>query len=508
MQHDRPEGYRFDGYLDALGSDWFEDDPLLQRWLARSGLDARTRDWLREFGRATATGYRRWADVVERRENLPRIADRGPHNVDEAEIELPPETRRMLAEVHGSGLWKRSLDERARYAVVYLLNQNGESGVTCSTACTDGLARLLRSLGDDARSRDVLKRLEEATPERWLHGAQFVTEIQGGSDAATNALHAEPVRDGLFALTGQKWFCSNLTADYWVVTARVAGAAAGARGIATFCVPRLWEGRPNGFRISRLKDKLGTRALPTAELELSGTLGWPVGALDAGLRNMVAIVLTTSRIHNLVAAASFARRATREAHAYASFRQAFGRPLADHPLLAASLREISTIADRAEAGAFATVDTWVAAFQHPQDQERAVWARVLVSLAKAITTRRAPGHVYSAMMIFGGNGVEERFCALPRLWRDAAILETWEGPYTLLLMQALGDLVKFGIKGRERAFLDGALGDHLDLDDARELADVLAAPGEDENVLRWGALAPRLYARFEERALEELYAES
>jgi hypothetical protein len=108
------------------------------------------------------------------------------------------------------------------------------------------------------------------------------------------------------------------------------------------------------------------------------------------------------------------------------------------------------------------------------------------------------------MMVFGGNGIEERFCALPRLWRDAAILETWEGPYTLLLMQALGDLVKFGVKGRERSFLEFGLGDHLTSDDARDLAEVLAASDETESALLWGELAPKLYARFEERALDDL----
>ena len=129
---------------------------------------------------------------------------------------------------------------------------------------------------------------------------------------------------------------------------------------------------------------------------------------------------------------------------------------------------------------------------------------MLVSIAKAVTTRRAPGQVYEAMMVFGGNGIEERFCALPRLWRDAAILETWEGPYTLLLMQALGDLVRFGVKGRERSFLELGLGDHLAGDDARELAEVLSAADESESAIRWGELAPRLYGRFEERALADL----
>jgi alkylation response protein AidB-like acyl-CoA dehydrogenase len=273
-------------------------------------------------------------------------------------------------------------------------------------------------------------------------------------------------------------------------------------------VPRLREAEPNGHRILRLKDKLGTRALPTAEIDLEGAVGWPVGVLDSGLKNMVSTVLVTSRIHNVLAAAAFGRRASREAHAYASFRRAFGRRLCEHPLLAASLRGLSETADRTAAGAFATVDAWIASLERPDDADRALWARVLVSIAKAVATRRAPGHVYEAMMVFGGNGIEERFCALPRLWRDAAILETWEGPYTLLLMQALGDLVKFGVKGRERSFLEFGLRDHLAKDDARDLADVLAAGNETESALLWGELAPKLYARFEERALDDLLERS
>jgi alkylation response protein AidB-like acyl-CoA dehydrogenase len=508
MDHTRPEGYVFDEYLVALGDNWFDGDALLQQWLARSGVDDATLEWLRGFGRNVATRYRDFADRVEQREKLPAIAQRGPYNRAAAEVVLPDETRQMLAELHGSGLWKSTLDERARYALIYLINQNGEAGISCSAACTDGLVRALRALGDDPRSREVVSKLENATPERWVHGAQFVTEIQGGSDAATNAMRAEPAPGdtGGWALTGQKWFCSNLTADYWLVTARVKGGAPGHRGIGLFCVPRLHEGAPNGHRILRLKDKLGTRAVPTAELEFEGALAWPVGPLDAGLKNTVAIVLTVSRIHNVMAAAGVARRASREAHAYAGFRRAFGRKLCEHPLLAASLRAISETADRAEAGAFATLDAWLAAREHPDDHDRALWARVIVSLSKAVITRRSPGHVYEAMMVLGGNGIEERFCALPRLWRDAAILETWEGPYTLLLMQALGDLVKFGVKGRERSFLESGLGEHLAVDDARELADILADPEQDENVLRWGALVPRLYAGFEEKALEALRA--
>jgi alkylation response protein AidB-like acyl-CoA dehydrogenase len=507
MDHTSPIEYGFDGYLSELEGNWLEQDSLLQRWLRRSRLDEATLDWVGGFGAAAAGRLRARAEVVERRENLPFVAERSPYNRPTGEVVLPSETWRSLSEIHGSGLWRRDLDERARYAVVYLLNQNGEAGVSCSIACTDGLVRALRTHGSDRRSQALLEGFEKADPDEWIHGAQFVTEIQGGSDAATNAVLAEPMDDELWALRGQKWFCSNCTADYWLVTARVAGAPSGHRGIGLFCVPRLWEGEPNGHRILRLKDKLGTRALPTAELDLEGAIGWPLGALDSGLKNIVATVLVTSRIHNAVAAAGFTRRAFREAHAYAGFRRAFGRRLCEHPMLTASLRRLSETADRTAAGAFATVDAWIASLERPDDADRALWARVLVSVSKAVVTRRTPGHVYEAMMLFGGNGIEERFCALPRLWRDAAILETWEGPYTLLLMRALDDLVKFGVKGRERAFLEFGLGDYLATDDARDLADVLAASDEAEGALLWGELAPKLHARFEERALCDLLEE-
>ncbi len=494
-------------YLQARGDNWFDADPLLGAWLSRSDLPEDDRAWLRELGEAAATRYVARAERVERRENLPRIREPDPYYRGGAtEIELPGATWKTLAEVHGSRMWRADLDERARYAAVYLLNQNGEFGVTCSVACTDGLARVLRThtRPEDTRSAQVLAELDAASPERWIHGAQFVTEIQGGSDAGTNRVQARPVDDGLYELSGLKWFCSNLTADYWLVTARPDGAPEGSHGLGLFCVPRRWEGAPNGYEIRRLKDKLGTRALPTAEVELRGARGWPVGPLDAGLKTMVSIVLTTSRVHNVLAAAGFLRRASREARTYADFRHAFGRPLSAFPLLGDSLRRVSEAADLAAAGAFATVDAWTRAMAPDADDTTRLWARVLVSVAKACATRHAVPHLYEAMMAMGGNGIEERFSAMPRLWRDGAIMETWEGPYTLLLAQALHDMARFKVAGREEAFLRHGLGDHLDPSDAADLAEVLQGPEDPARVRLWGHLAPRLWRAFEAHALAEL----
>ncbi len=136
--------YRFDGYLEALGENWLDDDPLLRRWVERSSPGTAELEWLDGFGRAAAGRYREIADRVERRENLPRLEEADPYDGRNRQVWIPAETRQVLAEVHGSGIWRAATDERLRYAAVYLLNANGEFGITCSTACTDGLARAAR----------------------------------------------------------------------------------------------------------------------------------------------------------------------------------------------------------------------------------------------------------------------------------------------------------------------------------------------------------------------------
>jgi alkylation response protein AidB-like acyl-CoA dehydrogenase len=389
-----------------------------------------------------------------------------------------------------------------RYGIIFLLAQNGETGTLCSLACTDGLIRALKELGDDPRSRSALAHLLGNTPESWVHGAQFVTEVQGGSDAGANAVRAVAAGDGLFRLSGKKWFCSNCTADYWLVTARPEGAAEGSRGVALFMVPRLGQdGAPNGYSMDRLKDKIGTRALPTAEITFEGAEGWMLGPPDAGLKNMVAIVLVTSRIFNVLGAAGLMRGASRIASAYCGFREAFGSRIGEMPLVADSDQRIRRQSDLALAGAFETIHLWLRHAPHGRGLGD-VASRVHVSIAKAVATRVAQEVAYEAMMLPAGNGIEERFSALPRLVRDAAIFETWEGPYTLLLMQALADLVRFRVRGREQELLahvwptreiPGAL--------SSALREVLADPESEKNVLRFREFAHDYYSAYQAAAL-------
>jgi alkylation response protein AidB-like acyl-CoA dehydrogenase len=496
--------YDFSSYLEALGTNWYVEDPLLQRIVRRFAPEAmeEAEPLLVDFGARAAGIYRELADAVERSEKLPYISRKDAYNRRHHEAVIPPETRRMLSEQHGARLSGGELDDLVRYAIIFMLGQNGEAGTGCSLACTDGLIRALRELGDDERSRRTLERLLGNTPETWVHGAQFVTEIQGGSDAATNAVQARPVGDGLFRLSGEKWFCSNCTADYWLITARPEGAPADSRGVAMFVMPRLREdGTPNGYSLERLKDKVGSRALPTAEITLDGAEAWMLGPPDAGLKNMIAIVLVTSRILTTLGAAAMLRGASRIVTAYCSFRSAFGVRIDRMPLVADALDRIRRQSDLALAGTFETINLWLAHSVHGRELGD-VASRVHVSIAKSVSTRAAQQLIYEAMVLPGGNGIEERFSALPRLMRDAAIYETWEGPYTLLLMQALGDLARFDVRGREDELLE-----HLwpvrDVPGelASTLREVLADPESEKNILRFRDFAHDYWTAYQKAAL-------
>jgi alkylation response protein AidB-like acyl-CoA dehydrogenase len=438
--------YSFAPFLEALGDDFCADDPDLETILRHHGLDDETA-WkrIRAHGKFVGRSASVAADTVDRPGALPVLMPHDPfgrpHPVG---VEVHPATKRVLAAALRAGV-SFSPDVWTRYATAYLQGQVGESGVTCSLACTDGLVRSLQALDGSPRTRQILDHILTQAPGGPVHGAQFVTEIQGGSDAGANTVRAVPQGDGSYRLYGNKFFCSNLWAQYWAVTARPEDAPSGPRGVALFVVPRQDDdGRNSGWRIERLKDKLGTRALPTGEITLDGAVGYPLGGLHDGLSNMVAIVLTTSRFWNIIAAAAEVRAAERIAHAYAGFRTAFGRPIHRFPLIQHTLMSLTKERKRLTAGLFEILAAWEQANDPDASADTRARSRVLIMLAKTCATKRGTTRVHDAMMILGGNGIEERFSALPRLWRDAVIMETWEGPHSLLLARSLMDLQKFG----------------------------------------------------------------
>ena len=207
------------------------------------------------------------------------------------------------------------------FTMGYVLAQ-ADISLHCPVTLTGAVAYVLSSHAPDAVRQQFLYDVVRTDGEAKT-GGTWATEQHGGSDVGATTTTA--VRSGgRFALHGLKWFTSNANSGLALATARPEGAAAGTAGLGLYLVPsHLEDGRPNDYRIRRLKDKLGTKGLPTGEIDLLGAGAVEVAAPPDGFRSMME-ALEYSRVHNAVGSAGVQRRALREALAWAKSRHAFG----------------------------------------------------------------------------------------------------------------------------------------------------------------------------------------
>ncbi len=217
-----------------------------------------------------------------------------------------------------------------QFALVHLFHPSSDT-YTCPLAMTDGAAATLLASGNRDLIERAVPRLTSRDPQRFWTSGQWMTESSGGSDVGLSSTEAR-LEDGVWRLYGRKWFTSAASSQMALALARPQGNPPGGKGLALFYVEtRRPDGSTNGFTVNRLKDKLGTRKLPTAELDLDGMVAVPVGGLAEGVRAM-APMLNVTRTWNAVTAASLLRRGLMLAWDYAGRRQAFGAPLARQPL--------------------------------------------------------------------------------------------------------------------------------------------------------------------------------
>lgn len=499
--------YGFGPFLEALSVDWYDDDPLLHHLLDHHAPDA-DRDRLARFGPVAAVRLRALAESAALAENAPRLLHRDAYDHRLDGVLLPAATVEALHVAHGdAGLGAVRGNPFVHYALIYLLAQNGEAGVACSLACTDGMVRVLEAVADGRAGppsgdagplpeplRAALESVRRSDADGFAHGAQFVTEIQGGSDVPANEVRAVPDSDA-YRIHGQKWFCSNINADWFLVTAKPGVSTGGSSThtpadlpVGLFLVPAYLGGHRNGYTIDRLKDKLGTRELATAEVTFQGARAWPVGPLERGLPLLLRYVLTPSRFACVLFAASALRRAERIIAGYARFREAFGQPIARFPLVRRTIDAVADARRRALIVTFELLRLWEASEAAASREEAALDFRILLSLAKPVLTRLGTQQLHESMMVLAGNGIEERFSPLPRLHRDAVIMETWEGPHNVLLTQALRDFQRYGLE--PGPFLERVTGRPRP-----QLAEALAEavrPDQSDGTIAMADLAPAI----------------
>lgn len=341
----------------------------------------------------------------------------------------------LAAMSHRGGVldWPAPMPPAAKYAITYLFVQ-AEFGLCCPVSMTDSLTRTLRKYGAPELVERYLPALTSQDMDELFQGAMFMTEQGAGSDIANTAVMATPNPDGSWALTGEKWFCSNPDAELAMVLARPVGAPAGIKGVSLFLMPRILpDGTPNRYRIVRLKDKLGSRSMASGEITLEGATAWMIGEPGAGMRQ-IADMVNNSRLSNGVRAAGMMRKAVTEALFIAHRRIAFGAPIISLPLMRRQLAKMLLRAEQARSMMFQTAE----ALRRADAGEPGAYAllRILTPLLKFRACRDARVVTGDAMEVRGGCGYIEDFPDA-RLVRDAHLGSIWEGTSNIVALDVL-----------------------------------------------------------------------
>ncbi|HVS42416.1 MAG TPA: acyl-CoA dehydrogenase family protein [Candidatus Dormibacteraeota bacterium] len=425
-------------------TDWYAPDEHLQ-WLARRTLGEQV--WgvaggaLADAGRFVATTIEPLAVTADR--HPPILHQYDPRGARVDEIELHPAYDGLLDGALRFGMVRagylpgwRGLEARAPRALMtalqYLWMQADQSIQGCPVAMMDAGARLLTLHGGELGER-LVPRIADDTGTHLTVG-MFLTEKAGGSDVGANETVAVRDDDGGWRLHGEKWFCSCPHSDLLLVMARPEGAGQGTGGLGVFLVPRyLADGSRNAFVIHRLKEKFGTRSMPSGEVGFRGAWAEPVGRIERGMKQMLDMVNMT-RVGIAAQAAALMRRSAYESLLHSAGRTAFGRRLDTQPLMTDTLAELVVDSVAALTMAMGTAEMLDRA--DAGDHAAASVLRLLTPLAKGYGSERARICATEAMEVRGGNGAIEDW-PNSRMLRDGYIHAIWEGTGNIQALDVL-----------------------------------------------------------------------
>jgi putative acyl-CoA dehydrogenase len=426
--------------------DLWADDAVLREALPREGASPfATR--VADYG--AIAGGELLALSHEAHRDRPRLRthDRFGQRIDV--VEFHPNYHRLMqvAVEHGvAGLsWAQpgAGAHVARAALSYLHHQV-EPGTSCPLTMTHAAvpalrqAPALRAWADKVAScrYDAGDVAIDAKPGVTL--GMGMTEKQGGSDVRANRTTATPLADGdavgadAYALHGHKWFFSAPMSDGFLVLAQDPA------GLGCFLMPRrLPDGSRNAFTLMRLKDKLGDWSNASSEVEFQGATAWRVGDEGRGVATILQMVMLT-RLDCMIGSAAGTRMALAQAIHHCRHRSAFGKRLAEQPLMRNVLADLAIEAEAALALAMRVARAVDAA---PHDPGEAAFARVATAVGKYWICRRAPALVNEAQECLGGAGyIEESL--LPRLYRQAPLNSIWEGSGNIQCLDVLRALAR------------------------------------------------------------------
>ena len=358
--------------------------------------------------------------------NLPilRTHDRYGRRIDE--VELDPSWHWLLRgaierEIH-SLPWR--VDRPGAHVVraaLFMLWSNANVGVMCPVSMTYAAIPALREAAP-ALAAQWEPRLTRPDYASGALAGMAMTERQGGSDVRATITRAEPVDEGLYELHGHKWFCSYPPCQVFLVLAQALG------GLSCFLVER-----GPGMEFQRLKDKLGSRSLPSSEVEFRGARARLIGEHGRGVPAILRMVNHT-RLDCLLGSAAGQRRATLEAIHHARGRSAFGALLVEQPAMQNVLADLALESEAATAAAMRVA----ASYDSPAETH---FRRFATAVMKYWVCKRGPGHAAEALECLGGNGYVED-SGMPLLYRDSPLNSIWEGSGNVAALDVLRAMLR------------------------------------------------------------------
>ena len=468
------------------GYDLFSENRPLVEALRREGAAA-AEERCAAFGRACGGEPLELGRLANEHPPTLRTHDRFGERVDD--VEFHPSWHALLGLGVGHGLhslpWREpAAGAHVARAALFMTLAYAEAGVGCPLSMTFASVPALRAasseLADEWGPLLVSTAYDPGPrPPAAKAGAlcgMAMTERQGGSDVRRNETTAEPSGDA-YLLSGEKWFCSAPTSDAFLVLAQAPD------GLTCFLLPRvLPDGSRNGFRIDRLKDKLGNRSNASGEVRLEESLAYRVGDEGRGVATIIEMVVHT-RLDCVFGSTALMRRAVAEATHHAAHRSAFGRLLADQPLMQNVLADLCLDAEAATATAMRLARAF--------DEGDHAFRRLATAVSKYWICKATPPLVAEALECLGGNGYVEE-SGLPRLFRESPVNSVWEGSGNVNCLDVLRALEREPeTLAAFRAELDLGRGANGHLDASLERLDRELAVAEDA-VLRARSLVERM----------------
>lgn len=427
---DKPLREQLDRRIDPEVRGWAEE--VLEEWGDLCGGPVAERAEIIDKNPPRLEAYDQWGNLINRVVHHPAAIS----------------TKRDLCEAGYTGfVWRDDVrsDPKKRHAAAilnqvfsYLLNQS-DTGMACACGMTGGVARIVDLFAGDEIKEHFLPHLTTMNFDELWDGSMFMTERSGGSDLSNTETTA--IKDGQrWLLDGEKWFCSNVDGQAILTLARPEGAGSGTKGLGLYLVPRsLDDGAPNSIVIRRIKDKLGTRSVPTGEVAYERAVAYQLGEPGFGINRMMEMV-TVSRLGVAVMGAGIARRTFLEAANHARQREAFGRTIRDYPMVRETLIDMQVESEAAMTMCLEAADLG-GRLAYGDDSTLRSYLRILVPLTKIRATRTGLLNAIEAVEMLGGNGYIENWPTARQL-RDAQCHTIWEGTENINSLDVLRAIVK------------------------------------------------------------------